>query len=140
MGDTNPDNRDTFEISEEQWAAAVAELDKQSAAKQIYVGIWWLFGFLRANAFRFQVYERTLQILLQPQSPRGPADGRIEIFLPKPFEGEYERHTSESGDIVLTMKYPVGKPPNVLDWSVVQLATNWEFLELVNSRDSPKTN
>src|SRR5665811_2547704 len=82
MADANPDNLP--ELSAEQWAKEVGQLDSISAEKQIYVEIWWQFGYLRANAFRFQVYEQTLQILLQPQSARGQTDGYITISLPRP--------------------------------------------------------
>ena len=43
MADTNPDNG-MPEISAEQWAKEVGQLDSISAEKQIYVEIWWQIG------------------------------------------------------------------------------------------------
>jgi hypothetical protein len=135
MAEANPENHGMSDLSEEEWAEEVARLDSRSAGKQIYVEIQWLFGSLSAIAFRFQVYERMIHILLQPQSPEGPADGHIGISLPKPYQGHYQKHASETGDIVLTMHYPIGKPPDVLDYSTVRLTTSLDFLQLVTTAE-----
>ena len=135
MADTNPDNG-MPEISAEQWAKEVGQLDSISAEKQIYVEIWWQFGYLRASAFRFQVYEQTLQILLQPQSAKGQTDGYITISLPRPEVEHFEKHMSASGDIVLTMKneiLPRPHDPGVIAWTEVYLATNQDMLQLVST-------
>jgi hypothetical protein len=68
MADTNPDNLP--ELSAEQWAKEVGQLDSISAEKEIYVEIWWQFGYLRANAFRFQVrgVQRNISIRLSREN------------------------------------------------------------------------
>jgi len=139
MGDTNPENHEKFEISEEQWAEEVAELDKVFAARQTYVDITWLFGRLLSRTYRLQVHDKALHLLLPPPSRGAEPDGYIQIFLPKPYRGQYLKRTSESGDVLLTMKYAVGPPDHILDWSIVHLSTSLEFLELATSEAAPKT-
>ena len=120
-----------FEISQEEWEKEIVELAAKSNEIDIHVRVWWLFGQLDAIAFQPLVSDKTLHIYLQRQPASDLCNGHIQISLPKPYQGQFLKHTSESGDVLLTMRYPIGKPPRVLDYVDVQLATNPDMLQLV---------
>ncbi len=123
-----------LELSEDEWVLEVTKLATKSPDKPVFVRVQWSFGDLYATGFQPQVNGRMLLIPLQRQSPSGLADALITVCLPIQRErGEYRRYQSDSGDIVLTMRYGIGPPDAIFEFSEVHLATNPDFLNLVDS-------
>jgi hypothetical protein len=126
-------NPPDFYIPEHKWVEEVKQLAHKSAAKSLFARVQWSLGDLSASGFQPQVNERTLHIPLQRQSLSGLANAYIRISLPRPEQGHYEKQQSETGEVLLTMSYPIGRPPDVFDWTTVQIATNLDFLYLAGS-------
>jgi len=104
-----------FGISQEDWEKEIAELARISHETDIHVRVLWLFGQLDAIAFLLQVSDRALHIHLQRQSVSDLCNGHIQIYLPKPYQGLFLKHTSESGD-VLDHALSDWETANVLDY------------------------
>ncbi len=126
--------QDWVDLSESDWVGEVWKLGQWLGEKSLVVRVRWSFGCLIASGSRPEVSGRTLHILLQQQLQGDLHDGVLQISLPEREQGHYRKHESGSGEIVLTMFYPLGTPPDfVVDWTEVQLATNADFLFLVSS-------
>ncbi len=128
MEEINPGE---IELTVHEWVEELIKLSAKGKSKDFCVQILWSFGHLRSTGFQPQVNKQTIHILLQRQSPSGFADGVIDVYLPKPPAGHYQKQVSKSGEICLTMFYSLGKP--VVDCVEVRLATNWEFLDFLSA-------
>ena len=129
-----PDNDQSFEILEAEWEREIENLAARSAKTDIDVLIRWQFGYLRANTFQPLVSDRRLHLYLQRQPDSSFGNGYIQISLPTQYQGQYEKHTSDSGDVLLKMRTEFVRPSDVgvVAWTEVYLSTSPDMLPLVD--------
>jgi len=132
------DNYANPEISAEEWEKEIDKLTAISEQRELDVQVRWQFGHLCAKAFLPVVdKKKQLQILLQRQSDSGFGGGYIDISLPTAHEGlrgRYEKHVSQSGDVVLRMLNEIAPSfddDGVDAWTDVYLSTSPELLRLI---------
>jgi hypothetical protein len=121
------------QISQDDWVLAVNELGKEEPLIPVFVQVSWSFGYLLATGFQPQVNARTIEIPLSRKSLADSIDGAVKVSLPRPGQGHYLQETSASGDRVLTMSFRIEDQYEAFYWVEIQIATNADLLDLVNS-------
>src|SRR5260370_11713354 len=100
MEEINPGE---IELTVHERVEELIKLSAKGKSKDLCVQILWSFGHLRSTGFQPQVNKQTIHILLHRQSPSGFADAVIDVYLPKPPPGHYQKHASNSAHIYLTI-------------------------------------
>lgn len=129
------DANDGSIVFEHEWVEEFHKLATKAGEKDIYIRLLWPFGRLDASGFQPQVRDRTIEILLQRQSPSGSASALLQLSLPEEDSTCYRKKVSGEGEIFLSMTYPhcrAGHHGSV-ELAAFEIATSVEFLALVTS-------
>jgi hypothetical protein len=130
MTDKRPDYDD---LPLWEWEKEVSALAQKPAGADIYVLVLWPLGRLYATGFQPLVEQQMPQIPLQRQSSSGLADACISVSLPKPEQAQCEKYTSDTGDVLLTIRHHVVTVQvHTGIWTDVHLSTSRELLRLVD--------
>lgn len=134
MAEQNHANEEPIDY-EHEWVEELKGLATKAGDKDIYVQYSFPAGYLAATGFRLQVNERTIQILLQRQSPSGLANAYLELSLPEEETAHYRKAVGDDGNVFLSVTYPYCTHhwrPGV-ELAEIRLSTDPGFLGLVVS-------